>query len=325
MPLIRFPTVKGLVYTIDLSKIADRENPRTVEAPIGGDIQEPTVIDWGDGSSEVVSSGTWHEHTYANGAGDVFTVTLRSATGHLPFCYFNTDGKDTEPTAAAITTALISIDHFAGWMGNNSLRSYGSGLRHTINLEYVDPRIVGLPKYSRLGNALQGSGITQRAESFCLAFLTQCSVFQAAFSQSELQGKITHDLFGDNTTAADLSACFYETNIESIESGAFTGCPNITNLANLAHATPVTHIASDAFDGLTILASIRYIFRNCGQLSGSPYVFWSETETVDSERFPALATAYASNPNAVEQAYYGCPLAIREQVPTAYGGTMTVN
>ena len=209
MPLIRFPTPAGLVYTIDLSKIADRENPRTVEAPVGGEIQEPVVIEWGDGSSEVVSSGTFPVHTYTDGTGDVFTVTLRSATGHLPFCYFNTDGKDMEPTAAAITTALISIDHFAGWMGNNSLRSYGSGIRHTINLEYVDPRIVGLPKYSRLANALQYSGIEQPLRSFCFDFVTQSDSFAATFYRCYgISGPMPSDLFDQHKLVTTFSQTF---------------------------------------------------------------------------------------------------------------------
>ena len=238
MPLIRFPTPTGLVYTIDLSKIADRANPRTVEAPISGEIQEPTVIDWGDGSSEVVTNGTFPEHTYADGAGDVFTITIRSATGHLPFCYWAKETTNTDTPAGAFTFGTISIDHFAGWLGAQTARSYGSGIRNTRNLKYCDPRLPGLSRWTNLGNLLSGSGIEQSAGSICLDFVTQNTTFQNAF-------------------------------------------------------------------------------RACASLTPPPYIFWTASGEVDTARFPSLA-GWAN-------CYAECAETLRAQVPTAYGGTMTVS
>ena len=103
-------TPKGLVYTIDLSKIADRANPRTVEAPIYGGIQEPTIIEWGDGTSDTVTTGSFPTHTYAEGTGNIFTVTLRSATGHLPDLILSQgDQYNSTSPNANVTLAVIHV------------------------------------------------------------------------------------------------------------------------------------------------------------------------------------------------------------------------
>ena len=172
MPLIRFPTVKGLVYTIDLSKIADRENPRTVEAPIRESVQEQTIIDWGDGESSIVNVGdtTYPSHTYA--AEGVYTVVMRSATGHLPLIVFYLDTG----TAAAthnISYAVVSVDHFAGDTGNpNGTTGIVFFLRRCINCTYTDTRILGLSKWTSISTScFYTSSLMQPVESFCFDFI----------------------------------------------------------------------------------------------------------------------------------------------------------
>ena len=228
----------GLVYTIDLSKIADRENPRTVEAPIAGEIQTNAVIDWGDGTSETITSGTFQTHTYAAGAGDVFTIVIRNATGHLPLIYFSLDNSDTVNTNKSVTMAVTSIDHFSGWSGGSSARGIPGAFRNTRNMAYIDPRLTGLPRWNDLRVLMRYSAIEQDGESFCFDFANYNTTFQASFY-------------------------------------------------------------------------------NAANLTGKPFVFWNSDGTLDTDRFPNLTTGL--------QCYTGCSAALRAQVPTAYGGTMTVS
>lgn len=262
MPLVRFPTPTGLVYTIDLSKIADRENPRTVEAPIRGSVIETTLIDWGDGQSSVVNVGdtTFPEHTYA--AEGVYTVTMRSATGQLPTINFYLDDGSAAATHN-ISYAVTSVDHFAGNSGGNSIISNGFFLRRCINCKYTDTRFSGLAKWpSHNSSYYFASSLEQPVESFCFDFATNANGFYGVFYSTKITG-----------SAAGL---FDNTAIRTISDG-FRGCTGLTE----------------------------------------PFVFWKEDGTLDTDKFPDI--------NAASGCYSGCSAAVRAQVPTAYGGTMTVS
>ena len=204
---MRRGVTKGLRFTIDLSKISGR----TMEAPIGGEIQEPTVIDWGDGTSETITDGTFPEHTYADGAGDVFTITIRSATGHLPFCYWAKEASDIDTPSGPFTFGTISIDHFAGLLGRQTARSYGSGIRNTRNLKYCDPRITGLSRWTSFASTFRTSGIEQNIGSFCFDFCESVSTISGMFYGCKITGTIPPGLF-DNCQA-----------VTSVKN-AFNGC-----------------------------------------------------------------------------------------------------
>lgn len=268
MPLGRAIS-KGLVYTIDLSKIADRENPRTVEAPIYGEVQEPTYIDWGDGSApQVVTSGTWPTHTYAEGTGDVFTVTVRTATGHLPFIRFS------PPSASvvgdyAIVKAVTAIDHFCGWAGNATVTQARMLANQCSNLTYVDPRFCGQARVSNLDRCFAtGVNLEQPIESFCFDFCDASAI---------------------DTFAAIFSACrkIYGT------------------------------IPAGMFDNNTATVSFANAFNGCINLTGKAYVFWKADGSLDTDKFPNL--------NNGNNAYYNCIGLNRAEIPTDYGGTMTVS
>lgn len=270
MPLIRFPTVKGLVYTIDLTKIADRENPRTVEAAVfsttyftGG-----YTVDWGDGSSDTYTTEAYPEHTYAEGAGDIFTVVIRSATGKLPFCKWlkaNSAAEESNPSTA-VTRAIVSFDHFAGSLPGTTV-SLGAVFRGCRNLEYMDTRYVGYYAASTLVNACDNcNSLEQSAESFCFSFSSSVTGAGALFNNCrKLQGELP----------------------------------------------------ADFLDGLTACAQFNNTFYYCQSLDGAPYVFWKADGSLDTDKFPSLTSA--------ANCYSNCKNTLRAQVPTDYGGTMTVS
>ena len=261
---------KGLRYTIDLSKIADRENPRTVEAPIhhtSSDLAGITggvYIDWGDGSTEHYTSGSWQEHTYAEGAGDVFTVVIRSATGQLPRprpSYSYQASEQTNPTKN-ITFAIVSIDHISGELKGNA--SYGSTAQWCKNLRYTDPRYIGNPMITNIDAAFNGCDLTQDFGAFCFDFSQSIGVIGTAFKyNSHLYGSPEHK---------------------------FDQCVSITNLYQT--------------------------FYGCAALAPPPFVFWKADGSVDRDKYPNLTST--------GQTYAFTSAALRAQVPTAYGGTMTV-
>lgn len=268
MPLVRFPTPTGLVYTIDLRKIADRANPRTVEAPISAvSGLKPTVIDWGDGTSETVTaaSGSYPTHTYAEGAGDVFQVVMRNETGNFrPIRFKKTANSTIEQN---IELACVSVDHFTGVQESISgTFSQHSMFRACANVRYVDPRVVASTSVTDSGYLLYNcENLDQPIESF---------------------------YFGLMPYLTSLFTAFY-------------GCRKI-------HGAP----RADMLDGCYSIANLTQTFQNCVSLT-SPFVFWKDDGTLDTDRFPSLSTA----PNC----YYGCTADLRAQVPTDYGGTMTVS
>ncbi len=179
MPLGR-SIVKGLVYTIDLSKIADRENPRTVEAPFKlNAYTEPVIVDWGDGTSETMTSGAFPVHTYAEGIGDVFRVTVRNSTGHIPEMSFSNDQNAT--VVHNLTLAVTSVDHFGGWTGGATV-GLANAFRNTANLQFCDPHISGVANSTSFSNVFSGSGISQPLHALNFEFCTQATYFSSCFN-----------------------------------------------------------------------------------------------------------------------------------------------
>lgn len=296
---------KGLRYTIDLSKIADRANPRRVEAPIyEAGYPEPVTIEWGDGTSEIlnISSGKFPTHTYADGTGDVFTVKLRSATGKLPYIAFNGGQSSNIPSLISLSTAVVSVDHYAGMMSLGSLVYGGYLYRNCANLKYVDTRLAGSYQWDNLYYfcGCHGSGsphageIEQPIESFCFDFSTNCTTLSGAFVR-QLKLK------------------------SGIPQGFFDRCGHIIYFNSTFYSCAVTSVPSDLLDKCTSVSDIGSLFRNNTDMTGAPYIFWKEDGSIDTDRFPDLTAEKAAD------CYLGCSDAIRAQVPEAYGGTMTVS
>ena len=295
MPLIRFPTPTGLVYTIDLTKIADRENPRTVEAPIfGNTANTPFTVDWGDGTSTNFAAGanTFPTHEYAQGAGDVFTVVIRSANGNLPRIGY-IPGQAAS-NANNLTYAVTSVDHFGGQTGGGTTLTYNYVLFSAANVTYCDPRLAGQQNLNDLYKFFQNSGLNQPIESFCFDFAVLCSqyTFATAFSNTKVYGVITSGLFRHCALAEQFSS-------------AFINC------------TGLTAIAADAFDNCASITYLSQTFYGCSGIHGAPYIFWKADGSLDTDRFPNLTNG--------NNCYSGCSAALRAQVPTEYGGTMTVS
>ena len=295
MPLVRFPTPTGLVYTIDLSKIADRENARTVEAPGCESWQEPVWIDWGDGTSETYSSGDWIEHTYAEGAGEVFTVVIRSATGHLPLIRFTPiDVQSTSGHTKNVSLAVTSIDHFNGLTGKPQTENLEGAFKYETNLTYIDTRFVGLWKWVRLRAWFTSdAALTQPIESFCLHFATNLAANGIAYAW---QGC---GVSGD------------------MPKGFLDGQALLEHAVNAFRGTRITSIPADLFDKCVSLKSLNSAFHSCSRLIGTPYIFWKADGSIDNDKLPALTDG--------DGCYASCDESIRAQVPEAYGGTMTVS
>ena len=270
MPLIRFPTVKGLVYTIDLSKIADRANPLVVEAPIRGEIQEPTIIEWGDGTSSTIQTtdSAYPAHTYA--AAGIYTVVIRSATGHIPFCAFNnTYDSASEPTYN-ITYAVISIDHVAGWLGADGFSSLPPYCTRCLNLTYVDTRWAGQSRLDHMFNMFQQCiNLEQDIQSFCFDFCAARS-------------------------ASGFNAIFF-------------------NCVKL-YGSP-----EGLLDKSTEARSFANMFRYDTKLTPPPFSFWKADGSLNTDKYPYLTA------NSGQNCYANTSAAMKAQVPTAYGGTMTVS
>ena len=292
---------KGLVFTVDLSKLADRELPvgsemtvdeyrRTIEAPINvsSSYPEPVIIDWGDGSSEVISSGAWPTHTYA--ADGVYQIMVRSATGHFPnvrFCADNT----ANPPEKNVTLALTSVDHYAGDSGTQSFRR---AFQFTNNLQYVDARIIGQSGLTNIANLFVNSGVAQPFESLCLSFCTNVLNASSAFSYCGLYGAVSRGFLDGLADCSTFNSAFRST-------------------------TGLTYIPTDLFDKCVSVESFSSVFRGCNNTAlTEPYVFWKEDGTINTDKFPSLTAENAAD------AYTACIPELRAKVPTAYGGTMTV-
>lgn len=267
----------GLVYKIDLSKIADRENPRTVEAPIyvSGSYPEPVIIDWGDGSSEVISSGAWPTHTYA--ADGVYTVTLRTATGHLPRLVFATDSATVEKN---LTLAVTAIDHFGGTVtypsNSDADRRQTALCRNTANLNYADPRIAAVPEVSGLLGAFAASGIAQPLDGFCFDFMTMVADIRNLFSNAvNAYGKAPR-LPEHATNILSAFAFTQITDFEPLPS-------NVQVIGSVFRATQITRFPEIP----TTLTNCSYCFEGCEALNVSTK---SAPELWDNTVYPGVTS-----------------------------------
>lgn len=333
----------GLVYKIDLSKIADRENPRMVEAPFNGQYVEPFVIDWGDGTVIQYATASNITHDYASGAGDVITIIMRSTTGHLPLVKFG------NAQTSKISAATISIEHFGGETGSGNV-SYSNAFAYTENLTYIDTRLACNTKWTNLDTAFRGSGISQDIESFCFDFMTNCQFFSSVFHDcSGLTGSIPQDLFKHNTNVTTFANCFrgcsgltgsipadlfkYNTAVMSFAS-CFYGCSGLTGSipsglfdnsisaitfnSTFRNCTGLTYIPPDLFDKCSANQTFIDTFRGCSNAAlTEPYVFWKDDGTFDTDKFPVLQSA--------SNCYTDTQSTLKAKVPVAYGGTMTVS
>lgn len=267
--LIRFPTTKGLVYTIDLSKIADRENPRTVEAPLFNLWRDDVYIDWGDGTTERLAARNdnyYPAHTY-EGTENIYKIVIRNYNGNLPtitFCH-SSDGWNVEEPTLNLTRAVVAVDHFAGIIGRGQLNGMGNHIaRKCINMEYLDPRLPGLYIWTNYDSGFNSAILNQPAASFCLSFATSAQTTTSLFRLTKINGDLPEDFLSTMAVNSSVVNMFY-------------GCTELT----------------------------------------SPYIFWNTDGTIDNEKMPSLANGGGC--------YAGCSDALRAQVPTAYGGTMTVS
>lgn len=298
--LTRFLSPKGLVFTVDLSKISDRENPRTVEAPISSStaqVQEPTLIEWGDGQTSVIDSSTALPLTHEYQTVGVYQVTMRSATGHLPYIRFSAgDGASAGSNPLFnVTLAVVSIDHFDGLIGNEQPKVGVYAARHAKNLTYMDPRFLGLHLWSSINLAIRGGAeLYQPVESFCFDFLTNCTSAQGVFYNCvKLYGSIPAGFMDGLSGAGNLDSFF-------------ASCANLTG-----------GIPADMFDKCISATSFSNTFAGCYKLTPPPYIFWKEDGSLDTDKFPLL--------NSATNCYSNCSADMCAQVPEAYGGTMTVS
>ncbi|MCR5360347.1 MAG: hypothetical protein K6E55_10735 [Thermoguttaceae bacterium] len=359
MPLVRFPTVKGLVYTIDLTKIADREFPRTVEVPFQQGYSEEIIIDWGDGTTpERVNSPGVNErptHTYATGDGDVFKVVVRSNTGHLPIIFVPASLADAETSSPTynISLALVAVDHCGGICGNG--QNTNSGFYASRNLKYVDARALIQPQAKRISYGLYKTAVEQSIESFRLEFMTEC-LFQTflfreckgltgnlwagmldAFSGLEnfanffagcarITGGIPEGYMDKLVNAKVISSMFKGTGLTVIPDGLLDNCTLVEQAAmtfgvmndDVENNVPgFSNIPTGLFDNCPNLNNVKYcFFRATAQ---SPYVFWNEDGTIDTERFPNLTEAN------VDSCYGRCDSMDATQIPIAFGGSWSVS
>lgn len=287
--MLLMPTPKGLVFTVDLSKLEGRENPRTVEAPIvtSGSYPEPIFVDWGDGSApEQISSGAWPSHEYA--AEGVYTITIRTVTGHLPDIMFTSNTSVDEEAEKGVTDAIVSVDHFSGWIGNQTSRIYRYVMMNTVNLKYFDARIFGQCTWTNLQRALDNCGSVQPFRSMCFDFCDSLSTLYVAFRNSKMTGPLPNRMFA-NCPVGSFSECF-------------RGCLNLT------------YIPNDLLGDTSTVTSMSGTFRGCSNPDlTDPFVFWKDDGTVDANRFPSL--------NVTSYCYTACNESLRAKVPEAYGGT----
>lgn len=300
---------KGLVFTVDLSKLTNRELPegsemtldeyrRTVEAPISSALpqfQEPIFIEWGDGTTSIADSTATLPVTHTYAESGVYKVVMRSATGHLPYIRFsNGDSASATVPSYNLTLAVVSIDHFSGTIGSNSAGTGGALVRIATNLEYIDTRLSGNNKWSGIGLSHKNCPLNQPIGSFCFDFLTQCTNAEGAFiGCANIYGPIPKG-FMDGLISVGVLSYF------------FNGCRNITG-----------ELPQDLLDKCISITALASIFSSCQGLTGRPYIFWKEDGSLDTDKFPNLTAA--------TNAYAWCLTALRAQVPEAYGGTMTTS
>ena len=330
MPLVRFPTPTGLVYTIDLSKIADRENPRTVEAPIAGAYPAEVIVDWGDGTPPQTlntADGDYPAHTYADGTGDVFTVTIRNATARFPIIRANNVGTFNTLPTNNISYAITDIQHFAGEMGVYATASYPAAFCNCYNLKYADPRMIGYYKWTTIANvfrnnaALTGasSQLANPAESFCFDFGVNLTNMTFVFvSCASITGTPQGRWFANKPGLANVQYIFAGAGITSINAELFQGVETSVNIGGAFNdCDSLTALPAGLFDNCPWITSVNALFDDCGNLDGEPYRFWKEDGTTDTARFPNMGNTASC--------YRGCAATLRAKVPTDYGGTMSVS
>lgn len=284
-------------FTYKVKLTADNE---TVYVPVDSSAIYDMYVDWGDGSQETHFTGTGFlqtcSHQYTGNIGDIFTITLY---GNIPFLNFASLSRGG-------TKTLYSVE-------NNTLKN-------SINLTFATcTNLVKIAKNTfnnYNGTSINFSGCTSLSliEEGFSKYIDKSKITSISFSGTSISS-IDDDLF-DGITLTTADGLFNKTKLTRVPSSLPKALSNCSNFSYTFYGIkePLT-IPNNLFDYVT--ASVTDV-RNCfnggsaadiSPLSGDAKVLYDTLLSKISGTY--YAGCFSNN-----------TLSNRNQVPTAWGGTM---
>lgn len=228
------------------------------------------TVDWGDGSTDTITSTTQAELTHTYASDGIYNLSM-NGTFTSWYCNGYDDGLK-----------ITSVD---SW-GNVGLTSMLNAFRECTNLATIAKPITGMsgvsnfkrafnecsslttlpdgffdecPSITILDSTFSNSGLTSLPDSL----LINCSGLvnmSAAFYGTSIT-EIPDKFLEHNPDVQDISSCFSRTPITSIPDDLLKYSSELTTAAELFAYTDITSVPSDLFEQNVNLTTVSYCFR----------------------------------------------------------------
>jgi hypothetical protein len=187
------------------------------------------VVDWGDGSSDVITTFNQAEatHTYANSGN--YTITI---TGTCVGWRFN-NGLDRLKILTVVSWGNLKFTNLSGaFFGCSNLTSISGDLSAQTNTTFQD-------FFWLCGLTSIPSGLFDNCPNV--------TNFAGSFFQNQITS-IPSGLFDNCPNVTTFGNTFNQNQITSIPSGLFDNCPNVTSFSNTFQQNQITSIPAGLFD-----------------------------------------------------------------------------
>ena len=266
---------RGFRYTTEVP-----EDNYTLELPFGstGPFMEPVDIDWGDGTIETKTEGTFPSHTYAT-AGD-YKVSVKSGTGKIPVVNF--DGQGGHPAPANL---IKDIDYvYCTWTsssygGTGGRHGIATRLNNTFRLcsqltcEFPKHMFENQPNLHTLAHSFRNTAWTGPIPPRMFENNVALRYISNGFNGAQFTGSLPEDLFANNKNLQELYGLFVDATrlTGSIPAGFLRNQTELWYAGSLFYNNNSLSgtIPPTLFANCTKLTHLAYAFYRCSNLTGA--------------------------------------------------------
>ena len=249
----------------------------------------PITADWGDGTTEELTTGTI-QHTYTSAG--TYQIRFKSTDGKMPILGFSyleglldsIDYADVEWYCNSnFGTNLISVEYmFWGcenlvsvpgslFSRNNNIGSFESCFQR-CGLESIPSGLFGGNTQAQLFNQCFSdcSNIESIPSNLFDGFVSVTS-FSSCFGNCSSLLSIPTGLFDDCASVQDFAGCFGGcSSLTVIPSGLFDACTNVTSFSGCFDGTAISEIPASLFVYNRQVTNFSSCFSSCGDLTIIP-------------------------------------------------------
>lgn len=262
----------ALVYTIEVPSAGYQQ-----AVPINNATYiNPIQIDWGDGTTETKTSGTYPTHIYASSGS--YRITISNATGNIP--YLNFGGNAT----SRATLKSIDFADVKFYRGTSEITTFYNCFSNCTSLTAIaDNYFNKNVNTTDFSYCFRGCSQLSSVPETLFAGCTEVTSFAYLFYGCTSLTTVPDFLFADGAKVTSFSYSFYGCqSLQFIPSVIFGICPLVTTFSGCFQGcTSLTSIPNYLFAQNTAVTSFSSCFRNCSNLASFRNVFVTNLNVTD--------------------------------------------